>query len=340
MQHTMKRLLTKLGPFLGLILVIVLFSLPGHMRDVFPTYGNFRFIFIQTVIVAVSALGMTLIIVSGGIDLSAGSSIALTSVVGATLVQRGWGPTSVLLACIASGALVGLFNGAAIAALRVVPFIITLGTLGIARGSAKRLAKNQTVTFDQAVSINSWMNAPTFRIPDDSLTWMPEFLRHFVQFVAGLPFGVWLAVILAILTSLLLRNTVFGRHVFALGSNETTARLCGVPTTRLKVMIYALAGGFFGIAGLLQLSRLGLGDPTAAVGLELDIIAAVIIGGASLSGGVGTIMGSIIGALIMAVLRNGSQQMEWGNELQEIIIGIVIIVAVFLDRVRQGRTSQ
>src|SRR5215207_9992593 len=127
MQHTMKRLLTKLGPFLGLILVIVLFSLPASMRDVFPTYGNFRFIFIQTVIVAVSALGMTLIIVSAGIDLSVGSSIALTSVVGASLIQRGWGPASVLFVCVISGGVVGLFNGAAIAGLRVIPFIITLG---------------------------------------------------------------------------------------------------------------------------------------------------------------------------------------------------------------------
>ena len=138
---------------------------------------------------------------------------------------------------------------------------------------------------------------------------------------------------------MVLKNTVFGRHVFALGSNEATARLCGLPTVRLKIMIYALAGGFFGLAGLFQLSRLRQGDPTVAVGLELDIIAAVIIGGASLSGGVGTILGSMIGALIMAVLRNGSQQMGWPTYFQEIIIGLVIIVAVFLDRLRQGKQT-
>jgi ribose transport system permease protein len=150
---------------------------------------------------------------------------------------------------------------------------------------------------------------------------------------------VWVALGLAVVTSVLLKHTVFGRHIFALGSNEATARLCGIPTTRLKIAIYALAGCYFGLAGLFQLARLRQGDPTVAVGLELDIIAAVIIGGASLSGGVGTILGSMIGALIMAVLRNGSQQMGWPTYFQEIIIGLVIIVAVFVDHLRQGKRA-
>jgi ribose transport system permease protein len=152
----------------------------------------------------------------------------------------------------------------------------------------------------------------------------------------ALPDGVWVAIALAAATSLLLRRTVFGRHVFAVGSNEAAARLCGVRTVSVKVLVFALAGCFFGLSGIFQLSRLRLGDPTVAVGLELDIIAAVIIGGASLNGGSGTILGSIIGALIMSVLRNGSQQMGWPNYFQEIIIGLVIIVAVFLDRFRRG----
>jgi ribose transport system permease protein len=319
MQRPLKILLARGGPFIGLLLVIAFFSFPAETREYFLTYNNFKIIFTQTVIVAIGALGMTLIIVSGGIDLSVGSTIALTSVVGALLIQHGWGPGPVLVVVVLAGALIGALNGGAIAGLRMTPFIITLGTLGIARGTAKWLADNQTVNYD-ASPINGWMTTAD-------------------PFSKALPAGVWVALVLAVLTALLMRRTVFGRHVFALGSNEATARLCGIPTVRLKVLIYVLAGGFFGLAGLFQLSRLRQGDPTVAVGLELDIIAAVIIGGASLNGGVGTVLGSMIGALIMAVLRNGSQQMGWPTYFQEIIIGLVIIVAVFLDRLRQGRAA-
>ena len=323
MKDTAKLVLAKAGPFLGLLLVIGLFAslVPGDSdgHAIFLTYQNFKNIFTQTVVVAVGALGMTLIIVGGGIDLSAGSSIAFASVVGALCVQQGWGTGAAVVATIVAGGAIGLLNGALIATLRLVPFIITLGMLGIARGAAKRLADNQTVNYDSS-PINGWMTTPD-------------------PFGYALPTGVWVAIALAVVTSLVLRNTVFGRHVFALGSNEATARLCGIPTTRLKIAVYALAGCFFGLAGLFQLSRLRQGDPTVAVGLELDIIAAVIIGGASLSGGVGTILGSMIGALIMAVLRNGSQQMGWGTELQEIIIGAVIIAAVYVDRLRQGKQA-
>jgi ribose transport system permease protein len=319
MKAVWKKILAQGGPFFGLIVVIALFALPAETREYFLTYHNFKIIFTQTVIVAVGALGMTMIIVSGGIDLSVGSCVALTSVVGAQLIQRGWGPVPVLAVVVASGGLIGLLNGAAIAGLRMTPFIITLGTLGVARGTAKWLAEDQTVNY-AASPINGWMTTAD-------------------PFSRALPAGVWVLVVLAVLTSVLLRNTVFGRHIFALGSNEAAARLCGVPTRRLKILVYTVAGCYFGLAGLFQLSRLRQGDPTVAVGLELDIIAAVIIGGASLSGGVGTVLGSMIGALIMAVLRNGSQQMGWPTYFQEIIIGLVIIVAVFLDRLRQGRQT-
>lgn len=313
----MKSLLSRFGPFLGLLLVIGLFSLSNEIRGYFLSYANFKIILTQTVIVAIGALGMTMIIVSGGIDLSVGSVIALCSVVGALLIQEAWPVAAVVLAVVATGGFVGLLNGAAIAGLRMTPFIITLGTLGIARGAAKWLANNETVNYD-ASPINHWMTTA------DPFGWT-------------LPTGAWVTLVLAILTSVMLRSTVFGRHIFAIGSNEATARLCGVATVRTKILIYVVAGCFFGLAGLMQLSRLRQGDPTVAIGVELDIIAAVIIGGASLNGGVGTVLGSMIGALIMAVLRNGSQQMGWPTYFQEIIIGAVIIAAVFLDRLRQAK---
>jgi ribose transport system permease protein len=320
MKILVKRLLARTGPFIGLIVIIALFSLPAQTREFFLTYHNFKIILTQTVIVAVGALGMTLIIVSGGIDLSVGSAIALTSVVGAQLIARGWGPVAVVLAVAAAGGAIGLLNGLAVAGLRLTPFIVTLGTLGVARGAAKWLADDQTVNYDSS-PVNGWMTTAD-------------------PFSHALPAGVWVMLGLAVFTSVLLRKTVFGRHAFALGSNEAAARLCGVPTTRLKIFIYAVAGCYFGLAGLFQLSRLRQGDPTVAVGLELDIIAAVIIGGASLSGGTGGVLGSVIGALIMAVLRNGSQQMGWPTYFQEIIIGLVIVAAVFLDRLRQSRASR
>ena len=316
MTATLRKILAKGGPFIGLILVIGLFAAPAETRGYFLTYHNFKIILTQSVIVTIGSLGMTLIIVSGAIDLSVGSVVALTGVASALLIQHGWGAAATTLAAVALGGLIGLVNGTAVAGLRMPSFIITLGMLGIARGTAKWLADNQTVSYDTS-PINQWMTTAN-----------PS--GH------ALPAGVWVAITLALATSLFLKKTVFGRHTFALGSNEAAARLCGVPTVRLQIMVFALAGCFFGLSGLFQLSRLRLGDPTVAVGLELDIIAAVIIGGASLSGGAGTVLGSVIGALIMAVLRNGSQQMGWPNYFQEIIIGVVIIAAVFLDRFRRG----
>ena len=316
MTRILRGVVRKGGPFIGLILVITIFSIPAETRGYFLTYHNFKIILTQSVIVSIGALGMTMIIVSGAIDLSVGSVVALCGVAAALLIQHGWGPVGATLAAVALGGSIGLLNGTAVAGLRMPSFIITLGMLGIARGTAKWLSDNQTVSYDSS-PINGWMTTAN-----------PQ--GH------ALPAGVWLAVALAAATSLLLKKTVFGRHIFALGSNEAAARLCGVPTVRMQILVFALAGCFFGLSGLLQLSRLRLGDPTVAVGLELDIIAAVIIGGASLSGGSGTVLGSIIGALIMAVLRNGSQQMGWPNYFQEIIIGVVIIAAEFLDRFRRG----
>jgi ribose transport system permease protein len=166
-------------------------------------------------------------------------------------------------------------------------------------------------------------------------TWVNDLLVTFPRraWMVFAP-GVWLTVVLAVAAALVLRRTVFGRHVFALGSNEAAARACGIAIDRLKLATYGGAGLLFGLAGVLQMSRLRQGDPTVAIGAELDIIAAVVIGGGSLLGGEGTILGSMVGALIMALLRNGCQQMGWPNYIQEIIIGAIIVIAVAIDRLR------
>ena len=314
-MHLLRAGIGRAGPALGLGLVILVFALltdaPGRYLSVF----NLRIVLSQTVIVALGAIGMTMIIISGGIDLSVGATIALTGVITALVIGAGWSPILAVLAAVAAGCAIGAFNGMVITSLRVVPFIVTLGTLGIARGVAKWLANEQTVNVQA-----TWVNDLLITFPKQ--TWLV------------LPIGVWLVLGLAVLAAAVLNRTVFGRRIFALGSNEAAARACGIATGKLKVAIYSSAGLLFGLAGVMQMSRLRQGDPTVAVGAELDIIAAVVIGGGSLSGGEGSILGSMIGALIMAFLRNGCQQMGWPNYIQEIIIGVIIVLAVALDRAR------
>jgi len=343
-----RKLLSTLGPFFFFFLVLALFALMLAIKDVSDANGttaqaaswwstvkscpfdgfkafigvaNLKTVLSQTVIVAIGALGMTMIIISGGIDLSVGSAVALTSVLGATLLVKGWPSLVVVLITISAGGLIGLINGTIIATLGMMPFIVTLGMMGVGRGLAKWIAGNQTVNAPAASPVNNLMKM--------------EDLDHFLP----LPQGVWIALGLALVMMLVLRQTVFGRYIFAIGSNEATARLCGIRVPLQKVFIYSLAGLFFGCSGLMQMTRLTQGDPSGAVGLELDIIAAVVIGGASLSGGTGSILGSVIGALIIQVLRNGSSLMNWPTFTQEIIIGAVIILAVGLDKFRQSKAE-
>ncbi|MGZ5528840.1 MAG: ABC transporter permease [Limisphaerales bacterium] len=307
------------GPLLGLAFVIGLFCLSSEVRPYFLTGGNFKIIFTQAVVVSIAALGMTMVIISGGIDLSAGAAIALTSVIGAIALANNLGPVAALAGALVVGGLVGLINGAVISGFKMMPFIVTLGTMGIARGVALWVSGSQTV-----IVPDTWVNKLMEQQSPDQLF--------------PVPMGVWLTVAMAIVVAIVMRETVFGRYIFAMGGNELAARLSGVRVQFQKTCVYACAGVLFGLAGVMQLSRLTQGDPSTANGLELDIIAAVVIGGASLNGGVGSIPGALIGALIMAVLRNGSSQMGWPTYVQQIIIGGVIIVAVGLDRLR--RTSR
>jgi ribose transport system permease protein len=318
MRSERRQRLVRLGPFAGLLLVVAFFAIASGAPDRYLSANNLRVVLAQTVIVAVGAIGMTLIIVGGGIDLAVGSTIALTGVLGAIALRDGFAPSVAVLASILTGGLVGLVSALAITRLRVVPFIATLGMLGVARGTAKWLASQTTV------------NVPATWVNELAVTFPPAPWMVFAP-------GVWIALLLALLMAFVLRRTVFGRRVFALGSSEPAARACGIAIERLKVAIYGTAGLFFGLAGVMQMSRLRQGDPTVAAGTELDVIAAVVIGGGSLNGGEGSIPGSMVGALVMAFLRNGSQQMGWPTYVQEILIGVIIVVAVAVDRWRHAQ---
>jgi len=314
----LQKALNILGPFIGLILVIALFALIPEVQGRFLRFANLKSVATQSVIVALGALGMTLIIISGGIDLSAASNIALSSVITAYAINAGVPPFAAVVLGVFTGGAVGLANGALVTRLRLIPFIVTLGMMGIARGAAKWIAGNQKIDAPM-----TWVNELMAKSPRPSWLLLAP--------------GVWVVILFAVVLAVVLKYTVFGRHVFAIGSNEATARLCGIRTNRVKVLVYSLSGLFCGLSGVMEFSRLTVGDPTVAVGLELDIIAAVVIGGGSLNGGEGSILGTMVGVLIMSFLRNGCTMMGWPNYIQEIIIGAIIVLAVTLDRLRHRR---
>jgi ribose transport system permease protein len=307
-----------LGPFLALGLALALFAalLPGQFLSAY----NLKTVATQTVIVGLCAIGMTFVIVAGGIDLSVGSSIALSSVVTAVLLRDDYSASLAVLGGVGVSALLGAVNGLLITRLAIVPFIITLGSMGMARGLAKYLADEQKV--DAPAHGLSALMAKT---PDP--TWL---------LVSP---GVWLWVLLAAAAGVVLSRTVFGVHTLAVGSSEATARLCGIRVERVKWIVYTLCGVCAGLAGCLQFARLTVGDPTTALGKELDVIAAVVIGGGSLSGGSGSILGSMIGAFLMTVLANGCTLLGVPNYVQEMLVGAIIIVAVSVDRWRRPAAS-
>jgi ribose transport system permease protein len=304
------------GVLLGLLLVALVFGVligPQFFRP-----ANLELMARQTVIVCMAALGMTMVIISGGIDLSVGSIVSLSTVVVAILLRAGYDPAIAVLGALAAAGVCGLFNGFLITRLRVVPFIVTLGTMLLIRGAAKGLAEERR------------LEAP--------ITWINGLLRTARDgHTLGVPIGIWLTVLLALVVGGLLGYTRFGRQLFAIGSNERTARLCGVRIDRRKLQVYTLSAVFVGLAGVLEFSRLAVGDPTVAIGTELDVIAAVIIGGGSLLGGKGTVIGTVGGATIMAVIQIGCSQHGLPNWVQQIVTGIIIVLAVALDRWRQGR---
>lgn len=324
-----RRVMQAAGPLVALLLVIAFFAVADAMQGGvgnFFTVGSVRLVGVQSVKVAIAALGMTLIIIAGGIDLSAGTAAALSGCVAAWALQHGFSIHSAIACAVLCGAACGFLNGSLISVLKLVPFIITLGTMTIFLGLGKTIAEDGGTIRPPTGSIPEWMDRMVTQFPEPMwLIWV----------IPNFGWGVWLVVALAILVALLLYQTVFGRHIFAIGSSEPTARLCGVAVTRTKIAIYTLAGAFIGLAGVVDLARLGKGDATAGMGLELEIIAAVVIGGGSLAGGRGSVFGTLCGVLIVRVINQGSTALGLENQVENILLGVIIITAVAVDRMRQ-----
>jgi ribose/xylose/arabinose/galactoside ABC-type transport system permease subunit len=357
--------LRALGPLAGLAATWVLFALLAG--GAFTRWSNQELMLLQTAVVGTAAVGATWIIVAGGIDLSVGSTIALGTMAGAWVLRAGGSPPGAALAAIATGAAVGWLIGALVvgelvrvvasgAALALVallarglglpaslglaltaavatwlalarlsfrlplsPFIVTLGLWGALRGLAKGVGDNQPIYPPSTGGL-----AQLMVVGQGGLGGV-------------LPAGVWILLGVAAAAAFLLRRSVFGRHAVAIGSSEETARLCGVRVERVKLGVYVLGAGCAGVAAVLQLSYLSMGDPTTAQGYELKTIAAAVIGGASLAGGEGSIGGTLIGALIMTVVDNGCTKLGLDNWVQELVTGAIIVAAVALDRWRQRK---
>ncbi len=315
------------GPWVGFIAVLALFTLLIGIKGGLGTYlslGNLEVILHENTAMAVVALGMMLVLISGGIDLSVGATVALVTVVSMrvyTAIYAGSGasPSASLLAVSAgvlAGGLVGLTNGLLITRLKLPPFVATLGMFGIARGLAVWLAGRTALAFP--------------------VGGRPEWVEGLAK-VSLLNPGLWSLVLLAILTAVLLHLTILGRHIYAVGSNEATARLCGVNVIRTKILVYTLSGFLTGWAGIILFAQSDSGNPTLGEQLELDVITAVVIGGASLGGGRGTVVGTLLGVAILGLIKNGVSLFNVPVEIQYILIGILLLANVALGGWRKRR---
>ncbi|HEY1945791.1 MAG TPA: ABC transporter permease [Bryobacteraceae bacterium] len=278
----------------------------------FLTSINLASVARQTAVIDIMALGMTLVIITGGIDLSVGSTLALAGLFGTMAIKAGM-PISLAIGIgIGTGAVCGLLNGILITRLRINPFIVTLGTLEAYRGLALVISKG----------------LPVHEIPDAF-----SFLGD--GNLLGLPFSLWVLALCAILMHFVLENTKLGRYAFAIGSNQGAAYYAGVPISFHLTVVYAIAGLLAGLAGMVEASRLMTGQPTAGQGYELQAIAAVVIGGGSLQGGEGSVLGTLIGAFIIGLLSNGSDLLGINPYWQQVTIGGVIVAAVAFDEFRK-----
>ena len=304
----------KLLAFASLIVLFVGFSLASPN---FARFNNIVGILLSTAVNGILAVGVSFVIVTGGIDLSVGTVMTLCSVMTGVVISF-WGlPIPLgILAGLATGALCGCVNGTCVAKLRLPPFIATLGMMMVSKGLSLVISGTKPIYF---------LATPAFR-------------QIAMGTIFGIPYAVFIFFGAAVIASLILTRTIVGRYAFALGSNEEAARLSGINVDRWKIGIYTLEGLFVGLAGIVMASRLNSAQPALGQGYELEAIAAVVIGGTSLSGGEGSILGTIIGAFIMSVLTNGLRILSIPQEWQTVVIGIIVILAVYTDILRrQGR---
>ena len=310
----------KLLAFASLIGLMVFFSIasPNFMQP-----ENMVGILQSTAVNGVLAIACTFVIITSGIDLSVGTLMTFCSVMtGVVLVYWGLPFWMGLLAAILFGALIGLINGALIAKMKIPPFIATLGMMMMLKGLSLVISGTKPIYFSDVEEFAS--------ISQDSLigTLIPSL---------PIPNAVLILFLVAFLGAFILNKTILGTYTFALGSNEEAVRLSGVNVDRWKIIVYSFAGALCGIAGLMIASRLNSAQPALGPGYELDAIAAVVIGGTSLSGGVGTILGTIIGAFIISVLTNGLRIMSVAQEWQTVVTGVIIILAVYADNLRKKK---
>ena len=317
----------KLSALATLALLIAVFAF-GNAA--FLSVGNGLTILLQTSVIGLLGIGMTMVIITGGIDLSVGSVLALSGTVTGMLVKSGTPVPVAMCAGVCVGAACGFANGLVIARMRITPFVATLGLMMIARGTALQLTGAAPIS-QLGQAFGRLGNGALFRLVEKQ----PNGLSKVI--FPGIPYPAILLLVVAVAAGYLLRRRALGRHIYAIGSNEEAARLSGVIVDRTKIAAYAMSGALAGLAGNVLMSRLVTAQPNEGVMYELDAIAASVIGGASLMGGVGTISGTMIGAFIIGVLRNGLNMSGISAFIQQIIIGFVVILAVFVDQLRSRR---
>lgn len=304
--------LRQYGIFLAFLLICCFLS---YASSQFLTVSNWTIIISQVSINALLAFGVTFVIITGGIDLSVGSIVAVAGVVAALFASQPDLPLIVpILGGLLAGLVFGILNGLIITKSKIAPFIVTLGIMTIGRGLALILSKGRPIS-NLSDSFNFIGGGDIF----------------------GIPFPIIVLVIVFIISYLLLKNTVFGRYVYAIGGNEQAAWASGINVNKIKLSVYALCGTLAGLAGILLTSRITTGQPNAGAGFELDAIAAAIIGGTSTSGGTGTIAGTLLGALLIGVINNGLDLLNVSSYYQQVIMGAIIIGAVLLDSWNQKK---